>query len=115
MTTIELFEEVFEENVFADPRTQERTDKRCGAYLYMKKVMGMGHVEIGREIGRSHSTVGLGAKRFEGLLEIGDKSAENIWRIINERVDDILAYTDGELLTIEGEVDYMYTSKKIIA
>ena len=102
MTAIELFTEVFGENVFDDPRTQERTDKRTGAYYYMKKVMGMTHHEIAKEVGRNHSTVGVGAKRFKGLLEIGDPGAMEIWRMVDDGIKRILAHTDGEILSIDG-------------
>lgn len=105
MTTIELFTEVFGENVFDDPRTQERTDKRTGAYYFMKKVMGMTHENIAAEIGRNQSTIGVGAKRFQGLLEIGDPGAIEIWRVMDDGIKRILEHTDGEILTIDMQVD----------
>ena len=101
MTTIELFTEIFGEDVFEDPRTQERTDKRTGAYYYMKKVMGMRLYEISDETGRNHSTVSVGIKRFTGLLDTGDSSALEIWKNINERANTILAHADGEILDID--------------
>lgn len=97
MTTIELFTEVFGENVFEDPRTQERTDKRTGAYYYMKKVIGMTHHEIAKVVGRNHSTVGVGAKRFKGLLEIGDPEAVEIWRMLNDGVNALTERTDYQI------------------
>lgn len=104
MTTIELFTEVFGENVFEDPRTQERTDKRTGIYYYMKKVIGMTHHEIAREVGRNQSTVGVGAKRFAGLLEIGDPGAMEIWRVMDDGIKRIMAHTDDEILNIGGKL-----------
>ena len=98
MTTIELFTEVFGENVFDDPRTQERADKRTGAYYYMKKVMGMTHENIAAEIGRNQSTIGVGAKRFQGLLEIGDPGANEIWRVMDDKIKRIMAHTEGVIL-----------------
>lgn len=97
MTTIELFTEIFGDNVFEDPRTQERTDKRTGAYYYMKTVMGMTHTEIADEIGRNQSTVGVGAKRFAGLLESGDPEAVEIWRMLNDGVNALTERTDYQI------------------
>ncbi len=101
MTIIELFIEIFGENVFEGPRTQERADKRTGAYYYMKKVMGMTHENIAAEIGRNQSTIGVGAKRFQGLLEIGDPGAIEIWMVMYDGIKRILAHTDGEILNID--------------
>ena len=105
MTTIELFTHVFGDNVFEDPRTQERSDKRTGAYYYMKKVIGMTHHEIAKEVGRNHSTVGVGAKRFAGLLEIGDPGAMEIWRVMDDKIKRIMAHTEGVILEIDMPVD----------
>jgi len=77
-----IFEKVFGEDIFTGARTRERSAKRTAAYAYMREVMGMTHMEIGAEVGRNQSTVGLGAKRFLGLLESGDAEAENIWMTI---------------------------------
>lgn len=115
MTQKELFEEVFGENIFTGRRTQERTDRRTGAYAFMKRKMGMTTNEIALETGKNHATVSSGIKRFEGLLESKDKIAIEIWLYITYRVKAILAYTDGEILTIEGEVEEVYTKKKIKA
>lgn len=97
----QLFAEIFGENVFEDPRTQERTDKRTGAYYFMKKVMGMTHHEIAKEVGRNPSTIGVGAKRFKGLLEIGDPVAVKIWRMMDEGISGILTHTEEDILTID--------------
>ena len=105
MTIKQIFTEIFGENVFEDPRTQERTDKRTGAYYYMKTVMGMTHQEIAAEIGRNQSTIGVGGKRFKGLLEIGDPGAKEIWRVIDDGINRILEHTDGGILTIDRSVD----------
>lgn len=104
MTIIELFTEIFGEDVFVGPKTQGRADKRTGAYTYMKKAMGMRLYEISDEVGRNHSSISVGIKRFKGLLETGDPLAVEIWRNIDERANAILEHKDGEILTIDREV-----------
>ena len=59
---------------------------------------------IAKEVGRNHSTVGVGAKRFKGLLEIGDPGAMEIWRMMDDGIKRILAHTDGEILNVDGKL-----------
>ena len=105
MTAIDIFNEVFDGNVFIRPKTQERTDKRTCAYTFMKRKMGMSISEIASETRKDHATISAGIKRFEGLLETNDKIAVELWEYVNKRVNAILAYTDGEILTIDMQVD----------
>lgn len=112
MTQKELFEEVFGENIFTGQRTQERADKRIASYAFMRKKMGMNYEEIAHSVGKNHATVYAGVKRFDGLIEFGDKNIMDVWDYINIRVNAILAYTDGKILTIDGEMEEVYAKKK---
>lgn len=101
MTIIELFTEIFGEDIFVGPKTQGRADKRTGAYMFMSKAMKMSNEEIANEIGKTRSTVISGVKRFSGLLEMGDPTATGIWKSINERANAILSHAEGEILEID--------------
>lgn len=93
-----FFELVFCENVFNRSKKREVADKREAAYLFMRNLK-MGWTEIGRKTGRNHSTVISGVKHFEGLLEVNDLRAKQIW---DEMIKRIEAVTDEKgLPTIE--------------
>lgn len=114
MTLLQFFEKVYGENVFEAPRTQERTDKRIASYTFAKHVFKMNNSEIGKELGRNRTTVSQGIKRFEGLLEVGDKYARKIYIQLVERANSILTHTDDVISTIDIRADEVFSSKKIM-
>lgn len=92
MTIKQIFTEIFGENVFEDPRTGYKTDRRTAAYAFMSSVLDMEDARIAEAIGRSRTTVLQGRRRFAGLIESGDKTAIAIWKHMNERIK--LLYSD---------------------
>jgi chromosomal replication initiation ATPase DnaA len=100
-----LFELVFCENVFNRSRKREAVDKREAVYLFMRRNLKMGWTEIGRKTGRSHSTVISGVKHFEGLLEVNDSRATQIWDEMTKRIDAITDETGAPTIEITVRVD----------
>lgn len=94
MTTLEIFKEVFGENVFVASRKREIVDKRIAAYTCMHILMKMKYREISELTGRSHATIINGEKRFKGLLQVGDKKAKKIWKDMNVEIVRLLARLD---------------------
>lgn len=113
MTLLQFFEEVYGENVFEAPRTQRKADMRTAAYTFSMRVLNMSESEIGKELGRNRTTVSQGIKRFEGLLEVGDKYARKIYIQLVERANSILTHTDAFISTIDIRADEVFSSKKI--
>jgi hypothetical protein len=100
-----LFELVFCENVFNRSKKREAVDKREAVYLFMRRNLKMGWTEIGRNAGRSHSTVISGVKHFEGLLEVNDSKAKQIWDEMTKRIDAITDETGAPTIEITVRVD----------
>jgi hypothetical protein len=100
-----FFELVFCENVFNRSKKREAVDKREAVYLFMRRNLKMGWTEIGRNAGRSHSTVISGVKHFEGLLEVNDSKAKQIWDEMTSRIDAITDETDAPAIEIAVRVD----------
>lgn len=94
MTHLQLFIEVFGENVFTEPRNQYKTDRRIASYYFMHTVLDIGDSDTARALGRSRTAVIHGRQRFLGLMESGDKIAIAIWKHMNERIK--LLYSDLE-------------------
>jgi chromosomal replication initiation ATPase DnaA len=99
-----LFELVFCENVFNRSKKRDVVDRREAAYLFMRNLK-MGWTEIGRKTGRSHSTVISGVKHFEGLLEVNDSRATQIWDEMTKRIDAITDETGAPTIEITVRVD----------
>ncbi len=99
-----LFELVFCENVFNRSKKRDVVDRREAAYLFMRNLK-MGWTEIGRKTGRSHSTVISGVKHFEGLLEVNDSRATQIWDEMTKRIDAITDETGALTIEITVRVD----------
>ena len=94
MTHRQLFIEIFGQDVFKDPRTGYKTDRRTAAYAFMSSVLKMEDARIAEAIGKSRATVIQGRRRFAGLIESNDKIALAIWKHMNERIK--LLYSDLE-------------------
>lgn len=99
-----FFELVFCENVFNRSKKREVVDRREAAYLFMRNLK-MGWTEIGRKTGRNHSTVISGVKHFEGLLEVNDSRAKQIWAEMTKRIDAITDETGAPAIEITVRVD----------
>lgn len=99
-----FFELVFCENVFNRSKKRDVVDRREAAYLFMRNLK-MGWTEIGRKTGRSHSTVISGVKHFEGLLEVNDLRAKQIWDEMTKRIDAITDETGAPAIEITVLVD----------
>lgn len=70
---------IFGENIFEGRKTKERVDKRLAAYTFLRKKKELKYEEIGRMVGRDHTTIISGVDRFEGLLKNGDRGAMSVW------------------------------------
>ncbi len=90
MTLLQFFEEVYGENVFEAPRTKRKAYMRTAAYTFSMRVLNMSESDIGKALGKNRATIRKGIKRFEGLLEVGDKYAREIYIQLTERANSIL-------------------------
>ena len=100
-----LFELVFRENVFTSSKKRDVVDRREAAYVFMNRNLKIGWTEIGRKTGRNHSTVISGVKHFEGLLEVNDLRAKQIWDEMTSRIDAITDETGAHTIEITVRVD----------
>jgi len=111
MTHRELFIEIFGQDVFKDPRTGYKTDRRIAAYAFMSSVLKMKDAHIAEAIGRSRTTVILGRQRFLGLMESGDKIAIAIWKHMNERIKLLYSDLEGCSEINKGELEVVSTKE----
>lgn len=106
MTTLEIFENVFGENVFVKSRKREIVDKRIAAYTFMRKMMKMTYREIADATGRTHATVINGVKRFTGFLEVGDADAVKLYVDMYNHIIPFLTQYGGPVPAIETDAEF---------
>lgn len=111
MTHRELFIEIFGQDVFKDPRTGYKTDRRTAAYAFMSSVLKMKDAHIAEAIGRSRTTVIHGRQRFADLLDSNDKIALAIWEYMNERIRLLYSDLDGRSEINKGELGVVSTKE----
>ncbi len=111
MTHRQLFIEIFGQDVFKDPRTGYKTDRRIAAYEFMSSVLKMKDARIAEAIGRSRPTVIQGRQRFKGLLESQDKIAIAIWKHMNERIKLLYSDLEGRSEINKGELEVVSTKE----
>ena len=105
MTHRQLFIEIFGQDVFKDPRTGYKTDRRTAAYAFMSSVLKMEDARIAEAIGRSRTTVIHGRQRFTDLLDSNDKIALSIWEFMNERIKLLYSDLEGRSEINKGELE----------
>ena len=111
MTHLQLFTEIFGENVFTEPRNQYKTDRRIASYYFMHTVLDIGDSDTARALGRSRTAVIHGRQRFLGLMESGDKIAIAIWKHMNERIKLLYSDLEGRGEINKGELEVVPTKE----
>ena len=111
MTHRQLFIEIFGQDVFKDPRTGYKTDRRTAAYAFMSSVLKMEDARIAEAIGRSRTTVLQGDNGSQDNLESNDKIALAIWEFMNERIKLLYSDLEGRSEINKGELEVVSTKE----